>query len=207
MRVLVIGLGPYYFLPSAAESGSSRAERLFIQAAAAHFPGETRPRKPIPEGGFGGCWFCTSLAGCKMQEAWRDENECVYVYNTLCSRRYWSEHVSSLQSCGGTSHFNFLSRPPKILYTVQTDATRSVLTEWEEMRLSPCLYEKLRTPLPVPARKSSNLHCAHSHNNSFSWGTMTRPNGPPSRRSWELLCSLHCDYFKWARITVFPQQA
>ena len=155
MRVLVIGLGPYYFLPSAAESGSSRAERLFIQAAAAHFPGETRPRKPIPEGGFGGCWFCTSLAGCKMQEAWRDENECVYV----CIQHALLSSLlirACLQSCGGTSHFNFLSRPPKI-YTQRKRMTRSVLTEWKEMRLSPCFYVKLRTTLPEPTRKSSKF--------------------------------------------------
>jgi hypothetical protein len=80
MRVLVIGLGPYYFLPSAAESGSSRAERLFIQAAAAHFPGETRPGSQFQRVGLGVVGFAplSQAAKCRKRGEMR-MSVCTYT--------------------------------------------------------------------------------------------------------------------------------
>lgn len=84
--------------------------------AVAHFPGETRPRKPIPEGGFGVCWFCTSHSRCKMQEAWRGEmrmSVCVCIQHTLLSSLLIRACLHSLAEVHRPLIFS-LVRQPKI---------------------------------------------------------------------------------------------
>lgn len=199
MRILVIGLGPY---TTSCRQQQNAAERLSIPSI---YSGGSFPRRnSSPEANSRG-WVRGLLVlhlSCRLQNAGsvaRWEWVCVCIQHILLSSLLIRACLH--ESCGGTSHFNFLSRPPKI-YTHSASGWlgRCRRNGKKCDSFLSLLYEKLRIQYCECPRGKAQIYIAHGHKNSYT-----------HKEQWLVQmdrvssCSALRVYLEWAQITVLPQ--